>query len=157
MTHSTQSRFDRWASVARDANGSEVVTTDPEGKALDMEVGREIRSLESIRRDVDRRYKLACDVVSGTAKVLEAAKSQSADAERERAELAEQVALLDKKIEALKSGDPLLKDLVEALETAADALDNYSDTQDGADGTPRPNKAMSAATVVDAALRKAGR
>lgn len=44
--------------------------------------------------------------------------------------------------------------LLEALEIAADALDNYSDVNDGEDG-PVPNTAMSALVQVRAAIEKA--
>jgi len=46
-------------------------------------------------------------------------------------------------------------ELYEALETAAEALENYSDVLDGMDGHPRPNDAMKALMEVNAALKKA--
>jgi hypothetical protein len=45
--------------------------------------------------------------------------------------------------------------LLSALYEAADALDNYSDVNDGDDGQPVANRAMSALRDVEAAIAKA--
>jgi len=47
-------------------------------------------------------------------------------------------------------------DLVDALQQCAEFLDNYSDVNDGDDGQPVPNRAMSLLQYVDAVLAKAG-
>lgn len=48
----------------------------------------------------------------------------------------------------------LLKEAVTALEIAEEALDNYSDVVDGAEGQPRANAAMQAMMEVQATLSK---
>ncbi len=48
-------------------------------------------------------------------------------------------------------------DMLDALHVAAEALDNYSDVNDGDDGRPVANRAMSALRVVEAAIAKAER
>lgn len=45
-------------------------------------------------------------------------------------------------------------DMLEALHIAVDALDNYSDVNDGEDG-PVPNRAMAALVQIQAAIQKA--
>lgn len=45
--------------------------------------------------------------------------------------------------------------LVEALETAHDALDDYTDVNDGPYGEPTPNRAMRTRQIISAALAQA--
>jgi len=47
-------------------------------------------------------------------------------------------------------------DMVDVLLSCAGLLNDYSDVNDGPDGEPRPNKAMSLLQDVEAVLRKAG-
>jgi hypothetical protein len=47
--------------------------------------------------------------------------------------------------------------IVLLLEELKDVLDNYSDVNDGADGQPVPNRAMSAIQDIDAVLAEIGR
>jgi hypothetical protein len=46
-------------------------------------------------------------------------------------------------------------DLLEALQRCAELLDDYSDVNDGDDGQPRPNRAMSLLQDVEAVIAKA--
>jgi hypothetical protein len=46
-------------------------------------------------------------------------------------------------------------DLLAVLHLAAEALDAYSDVNDGEDGFPRPNRAMSALQEIDEVILKA--
>ncbi len=45
--------------------------------------------------------------------------------------------------------------MLDALREVVDVLDDYADVNDGDDGLPRPNKAMSALTLVNEAIAKA--
>lgn len=52
------------------------------------------------------------------------------------------------------SDAPTRDDLIDLLHRCVDVLDNYSDVNDGEDGQPVPNRAMSLLTDVQLALER---
>lgn len=102
MTHNSKAQFARWADVPRGPN-AEIIHTDSNGVALDMQAGKDLRTLERLRQVVESDFKAALSLESLCGQQLVAAQKNADEAKRARLQAEEAIACIDRAMDLVRN------------------------------------------------------